>query len=47
MMVFEKMGVIAEKGNIRVFSEQNNEIESRRVFEFLKKFPSSTLGFQY
>lgn len=39
---FRKKGVIAEKGNIRVFSEENNEIESRRVFEFLKKkFPQA------
>lgn len=34
---FLKEGVIAEHGNLRVYSEKGMEIESRRVFEYLKK----------
>ena len=39
---FLKEGVIAEQGNLRVYSEKGMEIESRRVFEYLKKtFPKA------
>ena len=39
---FREENVIAEYGNMRVYGEKGREIESRRVFEYLKKtFPKA------